>query len=326
MSGKQMEGDNQRRRALARRAREQGRQPSEESVTLGSSKQFEHTRGSRRDGPPAAGARKPTPHKGMPATPPPPVTTAPKSDPAISGLQSGQGYTQVQYRELVADVERRTGVDFDQARMAAEATVIALARALDDTDRQRLLDAVPPALHDDFPDATPRHPGGLVNFLDDVARMTLRSREQARYQAQAALNALAEQSGDLVESLDIPSDIRDLLAPEPTGGGLVDRTGHVAPLTDEEIRAALARLPYWSGSRRALVRALALPEGNLDRVIQRLGLLREETGRAPHIARPGRGTAVIVVRSRNVDAVTALDVELAHAVDAAIDEAGAGIA
>ena len=43
------------------------------------------------------------------------------------------------------------------------------------------------------------------------------------------------------------------------------------------------------------------------------------------IGRPEEGTATLVVRTNRVDAVTALDVELAHRVDAAIEEAGAGL-
>ncbi|HEX5595473.1 MAG TPA: DUF2267 domain-containing protein [Micromonosporaceae bacterium] len=325
MSGRQMEGDNQRRRTLARRAREQGRQPSQAEATLGSSQQVEHLNQKHRAGPPAAGARKPKPQHGAAPTPPPAAATPPLMDPAVSDLPAGEGFTPLRYRELVENVRRRARLDFEQARRAAEATVIALARALDDQDRQRLLEAVPPALRNDYPVVTPRQPCTLTGFLDDVARMTLHSREQARYQAQAALNALAEQSGDLVESLDIPTDIRDLLAPQPTGGGLVDVARHVAPLTDDEVKAALADLPYWSGSSRALLRAVVLPPENLDRVVQRLELLREETGRAPHIERRD-GTALIVVRTQSVNAVTALDIDLAHAVDAAIDEVGAGIA
>lgn len=38
-NNKEMEGDNRQRRAAAREAREAGRQPSEEGVTLGASKQ-----------------------------------------------------------------------------------------------------------------------------------------------------------------------------------------------------------------------------------------------------------------------------------------------
>ncbi|MBX6723600.1 MAG: hypothetical protein IRY92_10250, partial [Dactylosporangium sp.] len=60
--------------------------------------------------------------------------------------------------------------------------------------------------------------------------------------------------------------------------------------------------------------------------LQRLERLRREMGRAPHIGRQDDSTAVLVVRTNSVDAVTALDVALAHAVDAAIEEAGAGVA
>lgn len=64
VSGKQMEGDNQRRRALGRQSRQRGRQPSETKVTLGASKQVEHRDDKRRNGPPAAGGRKPVPGSG----------------------------------------------------------------------------------------------------------------------------------------------------------------------------------------------------------------------------------------------------------------------
>jgi hypothetical protein len=42
MSGKQMEGDNRERRRNAREARDSGKAPSEEKVTMGSSKQRHH--------------------------------------------------------------------------------------------------------------------------------------------------------------------------------------------------------------------------------------------------------------------------------------------
>ncbi|HEX6968224.1 MAG TPA: DUF2267 domain-containing protein [Micromonosporaceae bacterium] len=324
MSGKQMEGDNQRRRTLAHRTREQGRQPSEAEATLGSSKQFEHTSQGRRSGPPPAGERKPGPRR-VAATPPAPPEQPPLMDDWVAELPAGPGPAPVGYRGFVEDVRQRLGLDFDQARRAAEATVIALARALDGPDRRRLLDVVPAALHDDYPSVTPRQPRTLIGFLDDVARMTLRPRDQARYQAQAVLNALADHRADLIASLDIPPDLRELLSPVAAGGGLVDKTAHVAPLTDDEVRSALTELPYWSGSRNALVRALVLPSDNLDRVIRRLDRLHAEMGRRPHVERRD-GTAMIVVRTESVDAVTALDVDLAHAVDDAIEEVGAGIA
>ena len=59
---KEMEGDNRKRRALARAAREEGHRASEAGVSLGSSKQrrhAEHAERAEQDGPPPDGANKP---------------------------------------------------------------------------------------------------------------------------------------------------------------------------------------------------------------------------------------------------------------------------
>lgn len=326
MSGKQMEGDNRRRRALAHRARLRGHQASEAGATLGAAKQFEHVSDAYRDGPPAAGGRKPVPGRGTPEAAPrpePPPAGPRRWDPEIAGVEPTTP-AGVSYRDLVAEVGRRGGMSFDEARVAAAAAVTALAHALNESDRQRLLAAVPPLLHDDGAPNT--RPVRLVEFLDEVAQLTNRGREQARYQAQATLSALAERDRDLVESLDFPTGIRELLAPLPVGGGTVDATGRTAALTAEEIRAALADLPYWSGDQRALTRLLVLPPDNLERVLVRLSGLRREIGREPHVGRRGDNQAVLVVRTASVGAVTATDLDLARAVDAAIDEVGAGMA
>ncbi|GII25477.1 DUF2267 domain-containing protein [Planosporangium mesophilum] len=325
MGGKQMEGDNQRRRALARRAREEGRAPSEAGVTLGASKQPEHTEGAHRQGPPPAGPHKPVPHSPTPATPPRQSSPWPKWDPKDLGVVADNpGW--IQYRELVSQVGRRADLDFDHARLAAEATTTVLARALDDKDRQRFLDGVPDELHDDFAINVPYAPLDLNGFLIQVGTMVHRERDQARYQAQAVLSTMNEQDHELIESLDLPDYVHDLLTPPPIGGGLVTGpTEQPPPLTDGELLEALAQLPRWSGDRRALFRDIVLPPENLDRVLLRLLQLRQEVGRAPHIGRLRPDTARIVVRTTSVDAVTRLDVELAHDVDDAVLEAGAGM-
>ncbi|MEU5941387.1 DUF2267 domain-containing protein [Micromonospora sp. NPDC047548] len=321
---KQMEGDNQRRRALARQAREQGRQPSEAGTSLSASKQLTSLDRGRRSGPPPAGRHKPDTSRGGPAPPPTAVATANRPLP-----EPGQGTPEVTlmgYRELVGEVSRRAGVDFRTAKVGAEATVLALAWALDEAERERLLAAVPVKLHDVVPvDGIERH-RDLPGFLAEVGRISGRSPEQARYQAQATLAALADHDGDLIDSLDVPDGLRDLLGPPAPGGGLVGAHSAAAPLTEAELRDALDDLPYWSSDRRSLVRTIELPTGNLDRVLDRLDQLRVETGRGPQIGRPDSDNAVLTVRSRTVDAVTAADVDLAHRVDDAIDEAGAGMA
>ncbi|WP_346534651.1 DUF2267 domain-containing protein [Micromonospora sp. DPT] len=320
---KQMEGDNQRRRALARDARRQGRQPSETGTSLSASKQLTSLDRGRRSGPPPAGRHKPDSTRGGPAPPPTAVATATRPLP-----DSGQD-SRVQpmgYRELVDEVSRRAGVDFRTAKVGAEATVLALAWALDEAERERLLEAVPVKLHDVVPvDGIERHQD-LPGFLAEVGRISGRTPEQARYQAEATLAALADHDGDLIESLDVPDGLRDLLTPPEPGGGLVGARSATAPLTEAELRDALADLPYWSSDRQSLVRTIELPAGNLDRVLDRLDLLRVETGRGPQIGRPDSDSAVLTVRSRNADAVSAADVDLAHQVDDAIEEVGAGMA
>lgn len=215
---KQMEGDNQRRRALARQARERGRQASETGASLSASKQPTHLDRGKRAGPPPAGRHKPDSTRGGPA--PPPAAPAPAARPQPRpqrGPGGAPGTIGVGYRELVDDVGRRAGVDFRTAKVAAEATVLALAWALDQAARERLLTAVPVSLHDVVPvDGIERH-HDLPGFLAEVARLSGRTPEQARYQAEATLAALADQDGDLVASLHVPDGLRDLLGPA-TGG------------------------------------------------------------------------------------------------------------
>ncbi|TDB71639.1 DUF2267 domain-containing protein [Micromonospora sp. KC721] len=320
---KQMEGDNQRRRALARRAREQGRQPSEVGSTLSASKQLTSLDRGRRSGPPPAGRHKPDSTRGGPAPPAPAVATTerPRPDPG-----PGTPDTRLGYRELVDEVSRRAGVDFRTAKVGAEATVLALAWALDERERTRLLAAVPVSLHDVVPIGGIERHRDLPGFLAEVGRISGRSPEQARYQAAATLAALAAHDGELVESLHVPDGLRDLLGPVEAGGGLVGASSTTAPLTEGQLRDALDDLPYWSSDRRSLVRTVELPSSNLDRVLDRLDQLRVDLGRGPQIGRPDPDNAVLTVRSQNADAVTAADIELAHRVDDAIEEAGAGMA
>ncbi|MEH0843789.1 DUF2267 domain-containing protein [Micromonospora sp. CPCC 205711] len=319
---KQMEGDNQRRRALARQAREQGRLPSETGSTLSASKQMTSLDRGKRSGPPPAGRRKPDSTRGGPAPPPPAVATAPRPMPD-AGRPAGRP---MGYRELVDEVGRRSGADFSTAKVAAEATVLTLAWALGEAERARLLEAVPTKLHDVVPvDGIERHED-LPGFLSEVSRLSSLTPEEARYQAEATLAALAAHDGDLVESLHVPDGLRDLLTPPEPGGGLVGSRSATARLTEQELRDALADLPYWSSDRRSLVRTIELPAANLDRVLDRLDQLRVDTGRGPQIGRPDPDNAVLTVRTGQADAVTPLDVDLAHRVDDAIEEAGAGMA
>ncbi|MFC5944563.1 DUF2267 domain-containing protein, partial [Micromonospora harpali] len=221
---KQMEGDNQRRRALARQARERGRQASETGASLSASKQLTHLDQSKRAGPPPAGRHKPDSTRRGPAPPPaaPPPTTRPRSERGPGATPAAAG---IGYRELVDDVGRRAGVDFDTAKVAAEATVLALAWALDQGARERLLQAVPVKLHDVVPvDGIERH-RDLPGFVGEVARISGRTPEQARRQAEATLAALADHDGDLVAPLHVPDGLRALLGPAAGGRTRTEAAG-----------------------------------------------------------------------------------------------------
>jgi pterin-4a-carbinolamine dehydratase len=227
----------------------------------------------------------------------------------------------VQYQQLITDVTRRIPITAEEARLAAEATIGALARTVDEPRRRRLLQSVPPAIGkgaDEAPGPAPDQD----SFVSEVSWLTGTPPEQARYRAQAVLATLAEHEPELVDALRLPEDLRQLCAEPAPGGGLIGPTGHAAPLTAAEVRTALGDLPDWTGDQDALRRTLTLPPANLDRVLARIERLHRDLGRGPDVARAGQA-ATITVRTNAARAVTAADVELAHRIDdAIIDAAG----
>jgi pterin-4a-carbinolamine dehydratase len=229
----------------------------------------------------------------------------------------------VQHRDLVTTVADHIGVTVDEARRAAEATIATLVRTVDEPRRQQVLDAVPTLLAEEV-GAAPGPAWDGDDFVAEVSWLTGTAPEEARQRAQAVLYVLSRQEPELVGELELPGDIRDMFADPAPGGGITGPRGQTSPLTDDELAAALANLPYWTGGHRAIRRTIQLPEANLRRVLDRLEALKEETGRAPEIDQDG-DTATLTVSTRSVGAVTRLDVDLAHRVDDAVTEAGAGI-
>ncbi|GAA5177323.1 hypothetical protein GCM10023322_01760 [Rugosimonospora acidiphila] len=323
---KQMEGDNPKRRELARQARAQGRRPSQDRVTLGSSKQIQQSPQGQQHGPAPAGAHKPAAEARPQPSRPGPAPSWPRPDPELIGTAPPPEPLVLRYREVVGEVGRRIGVDFEEAKSAAEAAVTVLARALNEPDRERFLDKVPAELHENYAVNVPYPPRGVAGFVEEVGRISHRTPDVARYQAQTVISVLSEQDSGFIQSLYLPPDLRELVEPPaPAGGGLVGPDGRTSPLSAEELSAALDRLPYWSGNSRALTRTITLPPANLDRVLDMIDGVRRDFGRGPKVTRDDPENATLVVRTTSVDAVTAPDVDLAHRLDDAIDQAGAGI-
>jgi uncharacterized protein (DUF2267 family) len=116
-----------------------------------------------------------------------------------------------------------TGLGAGEARAAAEATITALARALDDDARKVLLDAVPTELRADFPMQRVHRPAEQTDFVRRVALLERRPPRQARNRARAVLTALVQQEPDLLDRLHLPADLRDLVR------GVDDGTGRHRP-------------------------------------------------------------------------------------------------
>lgn len=231
----------------------------------------------------------------------------------------------VRYSALVESVSRDAGVDTAAARESAEATVAALARTLDEPQRDRFMDAMPGEVKGRLPTDGPPHRWNQPEFVQTVSRLADRPAEEARLRAQAVLAAVADQDPGLVADLDVPDDLRELFVPLAAGGGVIGPTGHEAPLTAAEVDAALRTLPEWSGDTRELRRTIALQPGDLGRVLERIRGVREETGRGPEVRRGPDGVE-LAVRTASVEAVTALDVDLAARLNELIDEAAPGMA
>ncbi|SPL93678.1 unnamed protein product [[Actinomadura] parvosata subsp. kistnae] len=114
---------------------------------------------------------------------------------------------------------------------------------------------------------------------------------------------------------------RELLRRPGSGGGVTGPKGRGAPLTDDEVAAALRALPRWSGDRSGLRRTLLLPQENLLAIRRALDQLKITYGRQPQLHDTPDGLTLLV-RTVAVSAVTSLDLELARRVDELIDEIG----
>jgi uncharacterized protein (DUF2267 family) len=228
------------------------------------------------------------------------------------------------YEEFIEAVSRSVDIDHLSARRVAQATLTTLAETLDDTGKQRLAAAIPPLFRQYLPRRAGQRDWDLPAFVREMAERGKQPPEQARVRAQAVLATLAEREPDLPSALPLPEDIRGLFTPPGIGGGVTGATGHLAPLSTEEVDAALRRLPDWEGDTSGLRRTIVLPPDSLDRILDMIENLRRGTGGGVYTRRDD-GNAEVTVKTAAVDAVTAPDVDIAVSIDTLIAEFGAGM-
>jgi uncharacterized protein (DUF2267 family) len=230
----------------------------------------------------------------------------------------------IEYREFIEAVSQSAGIDHRSARRVAQATFVTVAETLDDDSRQRLAAALPPLFRQYLPRHTDPRDWDLSTMMREIAQRGLQPPEQARVRAQVVLATLADREPELPSSLPLRDDIRELFTPPEIGGGITGATGHLAPLTPDEVAAALRRLPDWGGDTSGLRRTIVLPPDSLDRVLDRIESLRIDLGGGVYVRRDD-SSAEVTVKTATVDAVTAPDVGIAGSIDNLITEFTAGM-
>ena len=230
------------------------------------------------------------------------------------------------HREFLEAVADRAGLDPpDSAKRPAESVLVAVARRLDDTGREVLGSTLPTQLATLVRQSAPlRRDEDKTLFLQTVASQLDASPERARFLAQAVLSALADHEPETAETVrsQLPEDFRDLFA-APGDGPPPDRAATAAlpeptDLTAEEVSAALAALPGWTGDVRGLTRTVVLPPGIGQELRDRISRVERSMNHHAVVEERADGTAFRVwTHARGV--VTDLDIELARRISEIID-------
>jgi uncharacterized protein (DUF2267 family)/pterin-4a-carbinolamine dehydratase len=230
------------------------------------------------------------------------------------------------HREFLGAVADRAGLDRpDAAKRPAESVLVGVARRLDDSGRTWLGAALPTQLATLVRESVPLlRDQGKTPFLETVASELDATPERARYLAQAVLSELADQDPPTAEALrkELPEEFLDLFV-APGDGPPPDRAATAAldeptDLTDDEVAAALADLPGWTGDVRALERTVVLPPGIGQELRDRIARVEQEMNHHAVVEERDDGTVFRVwTHARGV--VTDLDVELVRRISEVIE-------
>ena len=227
----------------------------------------------------------------------------------------------IRYGELLGAVRARLPrLEGDRAREAVARVVYGLLPWIPAAGRAALVEALPGPLRPADPEDVPEAKGDAEQFLRFVADRERYPAEQARYEAQAVLSALADLDPELGRRLRevLPAGFGELF--QAPGGGPPPDVGAAAgvppaELTDEDVRALLRRLPRWTGDRHRLSRQVAPPEYLAERL---LAGIRDAERRLSHravVERQPDGSYRIDVWTHSEGLVTDLDARLARAVE-----------
>jgi len=247
---------------------------------------------------------------------------------ATRGTSRGEDRAPVSaHREFLAAVAARAGLDPpDAAKRPAESVLVGVARRLDADERDALGSTLPTQLAELVRDSAPLPADkGRSRFLETVASELDTSPERARLLAQAVLSALVDQDASAAETVrsGLPEEFGDPFAAPgdgpPPGRAASAALAEPTDLTADEVDAALASLPGWSGDVYALERTVVLPPGVGEAFRARIARVEHEMNHHAVVEERPDGTAFRVwTHARGV--VTDLDVELARRISEVIEE------
>jgi pterin-4a-carbinolamine dehydratase/uncharacterized protein (DUF2267 family) len=235
----------------------------------------------------------------------------------------------VQYATFIEAAGSQAGAaDSDEARRAVEAVLGAVATALDEPARRRLIDTLPSALRGAADVSGPASPvDSEAALVGDVSRRADCPHPRARRYLRAVLATLSEDEPELAEVIAERLPVGpELFSPviegvTPGSSGVSSQlTPHL--LDGDDIARELGRLTGWDGDERRLRRTVVLPADRVRPLRDAVARAEREMTHHAQVEEEPRGTVTFEIWTHSLDRVTDLDVELARRIDEAVAAVG----
>jgi len=228
----------------------------------------------------------------------------------------------IDYQDFVGGIRERTGLsDARQVREVAWAVLASVAPRVGPEPRRELSRALPASMRAAVVPPSRREPelAAPDDLVGEVSRRLGRPAGQARALARAVLAQLCAadpDTGDLL-SRALGPRFAGLFEPaeQPVSGAAA--AAGPAPLTAEQVAAALGALTNWAGDNRGITRTVVL---SADRRLTLINRVRREATALNHraeIAERGETITFSVCAPGSGD-VTNLDIKLAARIDSAV--------
>ena len=226
----------------------------------------------------------------------------------------------IDYQDFVAGIRERTGLsDARQVRDLAWAVLASVAPRIGPEPRRELSRALPASMRAAVVLPSRRESELAVpdDVVDEVSQRLGRPAGQARVLTRAVLAQLCAADPDTGDLLSRALGPRFAGLFEPVGQPVAGALAGPAPLTAEQVVAALGALTNWAGDNRGITRTVVLPA---DRRLTLINRVRREATALKHRAKIAEHGETITFSMCAPDSgdVTNLDIKLAARIDSAV--------